>query len=337
MMKFRAFLGFFVIAILLTACVAAEAAVPTPHPTASPTTAAPTASPTPAPTATQTPIPSTATPTPVPTLRAIAGNFSNQMARLEQHAPAAKSNLFVVPTQSEMKDLAALWQAMTNGKAAENISLAERDGFELLTYTDKAFDGSKSILLREKKPIRRGWGLYARRTAPQNTLIIEVPHPIFDTGTPAVGLDAYRALNAAALLVAGSHRHANADGSADAAHSPQTVFQAIHAAATADSSAVVLQIHGFAAANHPGYPQIVLGGNQSPASETLAASLAETLQKAGLSVGVCEAGQWKKLCGTRNLQGDTMPGGTFLHIELDESVRENDAVFIAALRSYGQK
>lgn len=341
MMKFHVLLGLFAITIL-TACATAEASIPPEYnATALPRAAeasARIASPvSPIATVIATPVPPTASPTPVPTLRTIAGNFSNQMARLEQHAPAAKSNLFVVPTQSEMKDFAALWQTMANGTAAENISLAEQHGFELLSYTDKDFDGSESILLREKKPVRRGWGLYARRVNPQNAIIIEVPHPIFDTGTPAVGLDAFRALNAAALLVAGSHRHANPDDSADAAHSPQTIFQAIHTAATADGSAVVLQIHGFAAAHHPGYPQIVLGGNQSPASVSLAASLSEALQNVGLSVGVCGSGQWEKLCGTRNLQGDTIPNDTFLHIELNEAVRANDAEFIIALQNFWQK
>ncbi len=338
MIPFRTLLGLFVITIV-TACATVEASIPPEYNA----TALPRAAETPvriaspvSPVAPATPVPPTAPPTPVPTLRAISGNFSNQMARLERAAPVAKSNLFVPPTNAEMKDFAALWRAMAQGSAAKHISLAKQHGFEVLAYTDRGDGNATSILLREKKPVRRGWGLFARRTAPQNAIIIEVPHPIFDTGTPAVGLDLFRALNAAALLVAGSHRHANADGSADAAHSPQTVFYAIHTAATTDLSAVVLQIHGFAAVHHPGYPQIVLGGNRSPASETLAAALAESLQNAGLSVGVCGNGQWKKLCGTRNIEGESMPNGTFIHIELDESVRADDAVWVVALAGFWQ-
>ncbi len=337
MMNFRALFRLLATGILLTACgttpptlSAATPAPPTATPTVTGTPLFRAVSPvSPLPTATATPVPPTATPTPVPTLRPLTGNFANQIARLERAAPAAKSNLFVPPTDAEMADFAALWQAMAQGKAAENISLVERHGFELLTYTDKAFDGSKSVLLREKKPVRRGWGLFARRIDPQNTLIIEAPHPLFDTGTPKVALDIFRALNASALLVAGAHRYANADGSADAAHSTQTVFQAIHATA-AGETAVILQIHGFAAANHPGYPQVVLGGNSHAESAALAASLAESLQNAGLTVGVCGSGQWEKLCGTRNLQGETADG-IFLHLELAESVRMNDKPLLQAL------
>lgn len=352
MMKFHALFGLLATIILLTACGATEREVaistakparPTTSPAATGTSfhavspVSPLPTPTLLPTDTPTPVPPTATPTPVPTLRPLTGNFANQIARLERAAPMAKSNLFVPPTDAEMADFAALWRAMAQGSAAQTQAVSAQHGYELLRYVDNGDERAVSVLLREKKPMRRGWGLYAWRIAPQNSLIIEVPHPLFDTGTPTVGLALFRTLNASALLVAGSHRYANANGSADAAHNPQTVFQAIHTAATADGSAKVLQIHGFAAANHPGYPQVVLGGNASSASKTLAKALAKALQNAELSVGVCGDGRWAKLCGTRNLQGDTMSGGTFLHIELDESVRANDGAFIAALESYWQK
>ncbi len=342
-MKFRALFGLFTTIILLTACGTPPATGSTAKP--APPTATPTVTATPSfravspvsplPTATPTPIPPTATPTPAPTLRPLAGNFSNQIARLERAAPTAKSNLFVPPTDAEMADFAALWQAMAQGSAAQTQALAAQHGYELLRYTDNGDAGAVSVLLREKKPVRRGWGIFARRIAPQNTLIIEAPHPLFDTGTPEIALGIFRVLDASALLVAGAHRYANADGSADAAHSAQTVFQAIHAAAAGGDS-VVLQIHGFSAANHPGYPQVVLGGNSRAESVALAASLAESLQNTGLTVGVCGSGQWKKLCGTRNLQGETA-GGVFIHVELDESVRADDAALIAGMVAFWQK
>lgn len=343
MMKFRALFGLFATIILLTACSTIPATVSTANPTP-PEAVSPPATATsfrvvspvsPLPSATPTPVPPTATPTPVPTLRPLAGDFSNQIARLERAAPVAKSNLFVLPTDAEMADFAALWQAMAQGSAAQTQALAAQHGYELRRYTDNGDAGAVSVLLREKKPVRRGWGIFARRIAPQNTLIIEAPHPLFDTGTPEIALGIFRALNASALLVAGAHRYANADGSADAAHSTQTVFQAIHAAAAKETT-VILQIHGFSTTNHPGYPQVVLGGNSRPESVALAASLAESLQNAGLTVGICGSGQWEKLCGTRNLQGETA-GGTFIHVELDESVRANDAALIAGMVAFWQK
>ena len=347
-MDFRALFGLLAAAILLTACNTAPTTVSTAKPVqpaappaadGAPFRAVSPASPLPTvtPTAAPTPVPPTAAPTPVPTLRPLAGNFSNQIARLERAAPTAESNLFAAPTDAEMADFAALWRAMAQGLAAQTHPLATQHGYELFRYTDNGDEGAVSILLREKKPVRRGWGLFAYRLNPPNALIIEAPHPLFDTGTPAVALHLFRALNASALLVAGAHRYANPGGASDAAHSPQTVFQAIHRAAVADGSTVVLQIHGFAAARHPNYPQVILGGGQLPDEKTLAASLAEALQKAGLPVGVCGSGQWGSLCGARNRQRETMPGGVFLHIELAETVRANDAAFVAALVDFWQQ
>lgn len=340
-MAIRPLLWLFVVVPLLAACGAAAAVTPaqTLIPATATLFAAKTAMPpvlsvppvSPVSTPVPTVIPPTVTPTPVPTLSPLAGNFSNQIARLEHAAPAAKSNLFVTPTDAEMVDFAALWHAISGGGAAQKQTLAAQHGYELMRYTDHGDTGAETLLLREKKPVRRGWGLFARRVAPQNSLIIEVPHPLFDSGTPAVALDVYRTVDALALLVAGAHRYANADGSADAAHNRQTIFQAIHQAATAGGAAIVLQIHGFSTVNHPGYPQIVLGGNSHPESVALTASLADKLKNAGLSVGVCGLGQWQKLCGTQNLQGETMSAGGFVHIELSESVRQDDRSFVAAL------
>ena len=49
-------------------------------------------------------------------------------------------------------------------------------------------------------------------------LLVEVTHPVHDVNTPQVGVQAFREGRAAALLVAGTHRYANRDGSSDVAH-----------------------------------------------------------------------------------------------------------------------
>ncbi len=257
------------------------------------------------------------------------GSFSNQIARLEHNMPGAGSNLFVVPTQAEIAVFTAIWQQLEAETPTGAVNLAAQHGYELLRYADKGDGMAESFLLREKKPIRRGWGLYARRIGAATNIIVEAPHPLFDVGTPTVALDVYRALHAKALFIAGAQRNANQNGSADVAHNRQTIFQAVHQAAVASSPSLALQIHGFATKNHPGYPQIVIGDGNNTAKTV--SQLANALVAAGFNVGTCDTGQWRKLCGTQNIQRSTMSSGEFIHIELAESVRQNDRAFVVAL------
>ena len=70
-----------------------------------------------------------------------------------------------------------------------------------------------------------------------------MPHPGSDRHTEQLGLALFRALPGAALLIAGAHRRA-ADGTADVAHQPDSMFHAL-ATHLADRGADQLQLHGF--------------------------------------------------------------------------------------------
>jgi len=289
-------------------------------------------------TATVSPSPSPRpSPTPLPPataqveVRAVRGNLSNQIARLEQNAPRANSNRFVVPSDAEMVAFSGIAQEVESRDTEHAARLADRNGYELVRYTDRGDGHAESWLLRERKPFRRGWGMYLFRIGSRNHIVVEAPHPLFDAGTPAVAMAAYRALHARALLVAGAQRNANRDGSADAAHNRRTIFQAVHRALTgADKAVIVLQIHGFSATHHAAYPQVVLSSDHGHAA-TPVNELAAALTGQGIRVGVCGSGLWKDLCGTRNVQAASMQEGTFIHLELDESIRHDPRGLLAVL------
>jgi hypothetical protein len=153
-------------------------------------------------------------------------------------------------------------------------------------------------------------------------------------------MDIYRALGARALLIAGAHRNANDDKSADVAHAPQSIFQSVHLALsqeiqTASGDVVILQIHGFHASNHEGYPQVVFGLGESPLPNEIAIAqkIKQALSQQGISAGVCTGveSELMELCAKTNVQGSVTKAGSFIHIELDEEIRKNDDAFIAAL------
>ena len=151
-------------------------------------------------------------------------------------------------------------------------------------------------------------------------------------------MDLYRALRAKALLVAGAHRNANANDSADPAHATESVFQTIHTtlfkpAGQPKSKTLFLQIHGYSANEHPNTPQVVIGYNwkNDPEKDLLLLKIVSALQNNHITVGTCNAKKYSGLCGTTNVQRLATEGGVFIHIELNAILRHNDLAFILAL------
>jgi hypothetical protein len=252
--------------------------------------------------------------------------------------PRATSQGYVVPSNQEQSDFAKLVSMINNNELGHTDDLLIKNNYTLNYYMDRGDDKAVSYLLREQRPIQYGWGLYALRVDSTSNIIVEAPHPLYDRRTPSVALDLFRALDARALLIAGAHRNANSDGSADVAHAPDSIFQSVHETLvkevrSSSGQVLVLQIHGFHTSKHDGYPQAVLGFGRSIDSMelTLGQELENIFRKQGLHAGVCTGNNWKDLCGTTNVQAASMSGGMFIHIELDEKVRKNDEAFIAAI------
>ncbi|MCI0553138.1 MAG: hypothetical protein L0287_19495, partial [Anaerolineae bacterium] len=203
-------------------------------------------------------------PTATPSLDTIEGSFRNQIGYLEENMPRADSEGYVVPKEKEQDDFAELVSMLAAHDLGRAAELATQNNYTLIYYVDRGDDKAMNYLLRENKPIQKGWGLYAFRVDSTSNIIIEAPHPRYDRRTPTVAMDIYRALDARALLIAGAHRNANSDGSADMAHTTESIFHSIHVALskeiqTASGDAIILQIHGFHTSKHDGYPQAVFG------------------------------------------------------------------------------
>jgi hypothetical protein len=291
-------------------------------------------SPTPVTYPTITPIPPTAS----PVLETIKGSFRNQIGILEENMPRSKSEGYVVPTDREQADFAKVVSMIYSNELGPAADLLSQNNYTLNFYVDRGDDYAISYLLREQRPIQKGWGLYALRVNSPSTIIVEAPHPLYDRRTPSIALDVYRALDARALLIAGAHRNANRDGSADVAHATNSVFQSVHESLSRElgvssGDVVILQIHGFHTTKHEGYPQAVLGfgRNTALAETTVARELEAALTEHGIKVGLCLEDAWRDLCGRTNGQGAVSNGAIFIHIELDELIRKNDEAFIAAI------
>jgi len=258
--------------------------------------------------------------------------------RLEDFMPLADSDGFVIPKQTEQAAFSEIVSSLEAGNLIYSAELAEQNDYILVRYLDLSDENQASYLLREEMPISRGWGLYAFREEVVNNIIIEAPHPLSDQQSELIALDIYHALNARALLIAGAHRNANQYGTADVSHAPDSIFQSIHETLLQKTPIlsdvpVVLQIHGFAAQKHPGYPNVVLGFGRtaSQAEISLSRELVDALAAQGIETGTCRGDSWQDLCGTKNIQGSGKKNTLFIHIELDETVRDDHGLLIAAL------
>lgn len=291
--------------------------------------------PQPTPMPTQSP---TLSPSPTPDLSTITADLRNQVYRLQDLMPLEDSDGFVVPTRTEQSTFSEIVSRLESGDLIYASDLAEKNTYTLVRYLDLGDEKAASYLLRERVPISKGWGLYVIRADGANNIIVEAPHPIADKNTDLIALNIYRALNARALLIAGAHRSTDPGGLADVTHAPESIFQSVHEALLKKSISfpdipVVLQIHGFAARKHPGYPNIVLGFGQkaSQAEISLSKELADALTALGIDTGTCEGDSWQDLCGTKNVQGSNKNNAIFIHIELDETVRSDEHNLVSAL------
>lgn len=286
----------------------------------------------------------TVTPTGTPALDTSTGSLRNQINNLEDKMPRADSEGYVIPTDQEQADFAELVSMLGNNNMARAVHLATENNYTLNYYVDRGDDKAVNYLLREKKPIQKGWGLYVFRVDSTSNIIVEAPHPLYDRRTPSVALEIYRALDARALLIAGAHRNANSDGSADVAHAAESIFQSVHITLTqeilpASGDAIILQIHGFHSGKHDGYPQVVFGFGETaePEEVDLAQRLINALSKQGISAGLCSENALQDLCAKKNVQGSATNEGVFIHMELDESLRRNnDALITALIQVFGQ-
>jgi hypothetical protein len=194
-------------------------------------------------------------------------------------------------------------------------------------------------------------------TAKQNLskLVVEVPHACSrknskvpnvceggDTDSHLVGVEAFRAANARYLFINGAQR--NATSLSDVAHQPESAFEKIHEAALdpkqkgLGASAKVYQAHRFSMENHDGkkaprdnvkpgtgtVANVVVSNATKTPSGTLAEKVAVAVEaKDSLFFFVClatGAGTCSDLAATTNVQKDHMYGGSFVHVEANQTV-----------------
>jgi hypothetical protein len=152
---------------------------------------------------------------------------------------------------------------------------------------------------------------------------VEVAHPVADWNTEDVGVETFREANAEDLFIAGAHRAANSNGSADVAHAQTSVFQGIHDAAI-EPPTNVFQPHGFDKAKHPNCGEAVVSAGRTPPTQ-LAREVHSALRNAGFDALLYNGRVCPALGATTNVQGKSTRaiGADFLHVESIKDIRDD--------------
>jgi len=254
--------------------------------------------------------------------------------------------------------LVKAFQTVSNGQLSRASKELAMVNYTARRYVDSV-TRREVVILQEQKvkgAYPRAWGLYVIACPPKRNLsklVVEVPHACpngrcdgGDTDSHLVGVEVFRAANARYLFINGAQR--NATSLSDVAHEPESPFEKIHEAALDPKQrglgpkAKVYQSHRFFSGNHNGQngdpsppvdnvnpgtggvADVVVSNGANTSSGTLVETVAVAVEaKDSLFFLVCLAtgvGTCSDLAATTNVQKDHMYGGSFVHVEVNETV-----------------
>ncbi|MET8697810.1 hypothetical protein ABZW10_02860 [Kitasatospora sp. NPDC004723] len=244
--------------------------------------------------------------------------------RIDAYTGAFAVGAYTAPDADQRRAVADGVVRTLDGRPDEAGRLLAGVGYRLTEFTE-AVSGRRTAEIADASGADpRGWGrIYLDLSTPAGWSA-QVPHPVSDSRTEILGAELFRQAPGGVLVLAGAHRRAGADGSADVAHRGDTVFAAV-VEALATRGLPGLQLHGFDEGSLPGTDAVVSSGagTAGEAAERTAAAL----EAAGLVV--CRP--WQQKCG--QLAGTTNVGGrfaaglgvTWLHVELANALRTDPA------------
>jgi hypothetical protein len=240
--------------------------------------------------------------------------------------PRRGSEGYHVPTPEQANTLARAYQTVIAGGIRKARRLLEPLRYEVAMYTDSGTGRPFVVMFElqnEDGTWPHAWGLFIRAPRASSPFTVEVAHPLADRNTEPVGVATFRDADASNLFVAGAHRYADQDGSADVTRNVNSVFEAVHRTVL-QRGAAVFQPHGFDARDHASDGQVVVSSGIAP-PEGLALAVADGLRLVGFAVCLYDGVHCADLGGTDNVQGMSAreAGAPFLHVEMSREVRDD--------------
>jgi hypothetical protein len=190
----------------------------------------------------------------------------------------------VVTEESTHMQFYHLIQNITSMKQCESVVIPSPLStiFKSKTYVD---DGTSYCVVYTYQDINNdgyfddGHGVYIINVDElPNPISVVVPHPLYDTNTPALGITVFSTLKGHAFSIAGAHRHANDITStcqssykvADSVHNVDNFFLTFHTAiddltsASPEGALPHVEFHSMGSSTCPGVDVFVTSGFSDP-------------------------------------------------------------------------
>ncbi|MEQ8469649.1 MAG: T9SS type A sorting domain-containing protein [Marinoscillum sp.] len=272
--------------------------------------------------------------------------------------PASSSNVYEDPTEGQIETWKEAFLSFVDGEYAVADGQFSALGYRIVNITDTE-TGYQFYIIEKQASSSNYWGTYAfNPKACRPNLVLQSPHPKFDSNTGSQGAYSFLALNAGSFFLSGVHRCNSAAASecsgttsacgsnaafriSDPAHNDQGIFHIMtELVLESNPASVFVQYHGFG--KDSGDPNAILsnGTRETPTTDYIHLILREMESLyPSLSYKVIHKDiSWTKLTAFTNTQGRlinesqspcienaTAASGRFIHIEQERAVFRDDA------------
>lgn len=262
-----------------------------------------------------------------PPVESASGDLAIEISSFVKTIPRSGSEAYDMPTYSQRNTMGEAFEAIETGNLSRAASLVNPLAYDVVQYEDTV-TGRTYTMLSERRnadgSYPHAWGMYIFSPKATSNTVIEVVHPIADVYSEKIGLETFREANARYLFIAGAHRKANSDGTADVAHARTSVFEQIHRV-TVVPSTMVFQPHGFSEVGHPDYGEVVVSAGTAQPTP-LAREVYNGLRNVGFDARLYDGVSYLQAGATKNIQQSSSRAvaASFLHLEVSRSIREDD-------------
>ncbi|MDI6766808.1 MAG: hypothetical protein QME52_08310 [Bacteroidota bacterium] len=260
-------------------------------------------------------------------------NFRAFIIETENKVALPNSDIYVIPNENDFAE----WRKVLYLFRAQSFDsckyILSKYNYELIHLKD-AVTGNLYDIVREKYPIRYGWGTYIYNRNSKKRLYIHINHPIDDPHVLQMGAHLFRDLRGQWLLIAGTSKWTVPRKSlADVGKVKRSIFHQWHESLSS-LTYVSLSLHSFDGDKYP-FPinstDIIISNGRTSDEQwgisQLSLAFRDTLRAAGYSCGLAmyDSG-YARLAGGWNVQGifsnDSAGFGHWLYIEFSKNIRE---------------
>jgi hypothetical protein len=279
-----------------------------------------------------------------------SGDIENYAESLINRIAGSSVSNYIQPIAANL----ATWESIINFILSDNLTDARVNAssinYQITEFTDTSLSPNKIFyILEEKATQNRYWGTYIFSKNPAiNNLIIAAPHSKFDTNTGNQAIYCFKNTLAKAVFINGAHRCNSVTNSScsgttsvcgsegnfkisDQAHATSSMFQkTTEVLYNSLSTAVFVQLHGFAKQSNDPFVIMSNGTNKTPTID-YAVQIKNALLNEDPSLTFKLAHidtDWTRLTAFTNTQGRyinnssnacstdaTATSGRFIHIE----------------------